>query len=78
MRLRTLLFTEDDGWVLMAPLYGVNDEKTFGQWMDQLGLAEVRYINLRQEMEGLIARFRDVALERLGLGWGRRANESRW
>ncbi len=68
MRLRTLLFTEDGGWVLMVPLYGVNDEKAFGQWMDQLGLAEVRYINLRQEMEGLIDRFRDVALERLGLG----------
>jgi len=69
LRLASLLFQSNDGrWTMLIPLSGVQSAETLQQWSKGLNDEQGRYLNLKEESNRLIARFRDQALTQLALG----------
>jgi predicted exporter len=67
-KVESLLHRAGAGWILIVPLSGVNDPRVLEQTFNDQLQGNVRYINLKNETNRFVTRFRDEALYRLG--WG--------
>ena len=68
MKLESLLFSQQDRWVAVAPLRGVADRRQLATTVEQWGEASVRYVDLKEESNRLMTAYRDRTLQLLG--WG--------
>lgn len=68
MKLESLMFSQQDRWVAVAPLRGVADRRQLATTVEQWGEASVRYVDLKEESNRLMTAYRDRTLQLLG--WG--------
>ena len=68
MKLESLLFSQQDRWVAVAPLRGVADRRQLAALVEQWGEATVQYVDLKEESNRLMTAYRDRTLQLLG--WG--------
>ena len=68
MKLESLLFPQQEGWVAVVPLRGVVDRRglaaSVAQWRD----GSARYVDLKEESNRLMTAYRDRTVQLLG--WG--------
>ncbi len=69
-RLDTLLLTSDQGTQALILLRGVRNSGEFQIVLRNAGFATVRYLDLKQTAEGVMARYRDETLRWVALGGG--------
>ncbi len=63
LRVSSLLFPFQSGWAALLPLHGVSDDGAIKEAiLDAAANVEVRYLNLKQESNRLIDRYRDQAI----------------
>ncbi|MBM4127735.1 MAG: hypothetical protein FJ247_10365 [Nitrospira sp.] len=68
MKLESLIFSQQDRWVAVAPLRGVADRRQLASIVEQWGEASVQYVDLKEESNRLMTDYRDRTLQLLG--WG--------
>ncbi|MEE8434521.1 MAG: MMPL family transporter [bacterium] len=68
LRIGSLLFQGHSGWIALVPLSGVSDGETLAAWFAGRGQDDLFYLHLPSATRGLMTRFREEALERVGLG----------
>ena len=68
MKLESLMFSQQDRWVAVAPLRGVADRQQLAATVEQWGEASVQYVDLKEESNRLMTAYRDRTLQLLG--WG--------
>lgn len=69
MKLDSLMFSQQDRWVAVAPLRGVADRRQLASTVEQWGEASVRYVDLKEESNRLMTAYRDRTLQLLGWGF---------
>jgi predicted exporter len=68
MKLESLMFSQQDRWVAVAPLRGVADRRQLAATVERWGESSVRYVDLKEESNQLMTAYRDRTLQLLG--WG--------
>jgi Predicted exporter len=68
LRVASLLYPYDEGWVAIVPLSGVRDPDLLANWFQALGDPHVYYFDLKKTTNALVSRFRDEALSRVAGG----------
>ena len=68
LRIRNLLFKGHAGWIALVPLSGVSDGEALAAWFAGRGEDDLFYLHLPTATRGLMKRFREEALQRVGLG----------
>ena len=70
LRVSSLLFPGEDGWMALVPLAGVQDRNTLTRWFEPYDAEGIYYLDLKTEANRLMADFREAAFVRLGWGGG--------
>ncbi|MEW8382303.1 MAG: hypothetical protein AB2704_10665, partial [Candidatus Thiodiazotropha taylori] len=68
-RLETMIREGESSWFALIPLQTVADPEQIERYVKE-NLTEVRYLNLKQQVSGLVGEFRQQTLERVALGAG--------
>ncbi|MEW8493744.1 MAG: MMPL family transporter [Candidatus Thiodiazotropha taylori] len=68
-RLETMIREGESSWFALIPLQTVADPEQIERYVEE-NLTEVRYLNLKQQVSGLVGEFRQQTLERVALGAG--------
>lgn len=68
LRIASLLFEGQAGWIALVPLSGVSDGRALAAWFAGRGQADLFYLHIPSATRGLMERFREEALARVGLG----------
>ena len=70
LKLESLMVLQQDQWVAVVPLRGVVDRTQLAAIVEQWRDATVRYVDLREESNQLMAAYRDRTVQLLGWGTG--------
>ena len=68
LRIQNLLFKGQTGWIALVPLSGVSDGAALAAWFANRGQDDLFYLHIPSATRGLMKRFREEALVRVGLG----------
>ncbi len=68
MKLESLMFSNQDRWVAVAPLRGVSDRQQFAEKVAEWGDATVKYVDLKEESNRLMTAYRNRTVQLLGGG----------
>lgn len=68
MKLESLMFSNQDRWVAVAPLRGVSDRQQFAAKVAEWGNATVKYVDLKEESNRLMTAYRNRTVQLLGGG----------
>jgi len=70
LRMSSTLYRKDGAWIGLVLLSGVTNHKEVARWFSVQDLGAAHYVNIKVEMDRLVANYRNEALKRLAWGAG--------